>query len=159
MNHFKLNILNKHCKLFCKTTKGAHHADRLVNPKVLAQKNNYWFYISEHVDSEKLNRQNLQLFSKSDLNSLNWHKLNINPALRVWVAFLKQPTLEIKKKSLKKSKKIKKIKNHNWIKSSSKKYTFIFGGRSARQCIRLFQKSDPNPQCNFFEKLPRNIYK
>jgi hypothetical protein len=35
---------------------------------------------------------------------------------------------------------------HKWIKSSSKIFIFYILGCSARQCIRLFQKSEPNPQ-------------
>jgi hypothetical protein len=73
------------------------------------------------------------------------------PALGIWVGFLKKPTLpgeapqkKFFKKNSKKSKSL--IKNHKRIKSSSKIYNFYFFGRSARQCIRLFQKSDPNPQ-------------
>jgi hypothetical protein len=39
----------------------------------------------------------------------------------------------------------KKITNESKV-VQKYKFFFIFLGRSAKQCIRLFQKSDPNPQ-------------
>jgi hypothetical protein len=39
-----------------------------------------------------------------------------------------------------------RVKITNESKVVQKYIIFIFLGRSARQCIRLFQKSDPNPQ-------------
>jgi hypothetical protein len=42
------------CRIFLN---GPHHAERLVNPKVLAKKNRLLILDTpEHVDSEKLNR-------------------------------------------------------------------------------------------------------
>jgi hypothetical protein len=69
------------------------------------------------------------------------------PALGVWVAFLKQPGKVPQTKKIKIKIKIinKKITNESKI---VQKYIYLFfGWRSARQCIRLFQKSDLNPQC------------
>jgi hypothetical protein len=69
-----------------------------------------------------------------------------------WVGFLKQPALPGKAPPKKNSsKKILKNKNHlkkitNESKVDQKYIIFIFWGRSARQCIRLFQKRDPNTQ-------------
>jgi hypothetical protein len=42
------------------------------------------------------------------------------------------------------------LKNHKSQMNSKKKNW----GRSIRQCIRLFQKSDPNPQCNAMLDIP-----
>jgi hypothetical protein len=55
----------------------AHHAERLVNPKDLAQKNRLLILDPPvHVDSEKLNRQiDLSIFSKRDLIHSMWLKL------------------------------------------------------------------------------------
>jgi hypothetical protein len=39
-----------------------------------------------------------------------------------------------------------RVKITNESKVVQKYIIFIFWGRSARHCIRLFQKSDPNPQ-------------
>jgi hypothetical protein len=83
------------------------------------------------------------------------------PALGIWVCFLKQPALPGKapqkkffKKNSKKYKSLIKITNESKV--VQKYIIFIFWGRSARQCIRLFQKSDPNPQ-SWTSHLHRNI--
>jgi hypothetical protein len=57
--------------------------------------------------------------------------------------FFKQPALPGEAPQT--NKKSKKIKITNESKVVTKK-NGGGGGRSARQCIRLFQKSDPNPQ-------------
>jgi hypothetical protein len=63
------------------------------------------------------------------------------PALGIWVGFLKQPTLPGEAPP-------KKITNESKV--VQKYIIFIFWVRSARQCIRLFKKSDPNHQCNAY---------
>jgi hypothetical protein len=64
-------------------------------------------------------------------------------ALVVSVAFLKQPALPSKAPQTKNE--TKKITNESKV--AQKIYFLFFEGRSARHCIRLFQKSDRNPQC------------
>jgi hypothetical protein len=69
------------------------------------------------------------------------------PALGIWVVFLKQPALPgeaPQKKFLKKiSKKNSLIKNHKWIKSSSKIYNFNFFGALGQAVHQAVSKKRP----------------
>jgi hypothetical protein len=80
--------------------------------------------------------------------------------LGVWVAFLNSPHCLVRHpKQTKIFKNYKKIKIINKKSQINQKYFLFFGGRSARQCIRLFKKSDPKPPMldipfNRFPKWP-----
>jgi hypothetical protein len=65
------------------------------------------------------------------------------PALGVSVAFLKQPALPSEAPQTKKI--INKTSQMNQKKF--KNIFLIFFWRQTGQCVRLVQKSDPNPQC------------